>query len=269
MREIFHWPRSDRLVYFHESATPAFWDGYWEAQGKPPTISHRDYVVAVTKKYLDRGARILEGGCGRANKVKALADAGFSPIGIDFAEKSVQQARRYYPGLDIRMGDVRSLDFSNDSFDGYWSIGVIEHFWTGYDSILAEAARVLRPQGFIFLTAPWFSPYRQRKARSGGYATVDFEDEPELFYQFALGRKEVSTQLKRHGFKLIHWRGLGSETSMKQDMSTLRRQIDWIFASRGSIVKRVLRRAITAGLDPYCGHSFLAVAQLKITNPDS
>jgi SAM-dependent methyltransferase len=268
MREIVHWPRSERLIYFHESATPAFWDDYWQAQGQPPSASQRDYVVTVTKKYLEPGTRILEGGCGRANKVKALADAGFSPIGLDFAEKSVRQARRYYPELDIRLGDVRSLDFPDESFDGYWSIGVIEHFWNGYDAIFAEASRVLKPQGVLFLTAPWFSPYRQHKVRSGGYDCVDFQDEPELFYQFALGRKEVSFQLKRHGFELIRWRGMGSEISMKQDMTSFRRQIDWIFASRGSIAKRVLRRAITAGFDSYCGHSFLAVARRKATRPD-
>jgi ubiquinone/menaquinone biosynthesis C-methylase UbiE len=190
-----------------------------------------------------------------------MADFGFNAIGIDFAGDSVKQARLAYPGLDVRQGDVRSLDFPDRFFDGYWSIGVIEHFWTGYDSILAEAARVVRPEGFLFLTAPWMSPYRKYKARIGGYPGVDFSDEPDSFYQFALGRQEVCAQLVRHGFQLLRWRGLVSEISMTEDMTAFKPQIDWLLGSRGSIAKRVARRAIAAALNPYCGHSFLAIAK--------
>ena len=160
----------------------------------------------------------------------------------------------------MRQGDVRSLDFPDGSFDGYWSIGVIEHFWDGYDGILAEAARIVRRGGFLFLSAPWFSPYRRFKARRHGYPTVDFADQPELFYQFALARDDVSARLARHGFELLSWRGRAAEISMREDMKSCKRQIEWLFGSKGSIVKRVLRVALTRSLDPFCGHSFLAVA---------
>jgi SAM-dependent methyltransferase len=153
------------------------------------------------------------------------------------------------------------LDFPDGSFDGYWSIGVIEHFWKGYGEILAEAARVLRPKGFLFLTAPWFSPYRRRKAHSRGYAQMDFSEEPDFFYQFALSGREVRAQLAAHGFELLRWRGLASEISVKEDMTVCRAQVEWLLGSRGSILKRVLRRAIVGGLNSYCGHSFLAIAR--------
>jgi hypothetical protein len=50
---------------------------------------------------------------------------------------------------------------------------------------------------------------------------------------------------------------------MKEDMNSFRREIEWLFGSRGSIVKRALRLAIVRALDPYCGHSFLAIARRK------
>jgi SAM-dependent methyltransferase len=224
-------------------------------------VKPNDPVCTVTNRYLPRGARVLEGGCGRANKVKAMADAGFRAVGIDFAQESVSRAKLEYPGLDIRLGDVRSLDFPDGSFDGYWSIGVIEHFWKGCGEILAEAARILRPKGFLFLTAPWFSPYRRRKARANGYSQMDFASEPDAFYQFALSRQEVGAQLAAHGFEQLRWRGLASEISLKEDMTAWRAQIDWLLNSRGSVAKRVLRRVIAGGLNPYCGHSFLVVAR--------
>jgi len=261
MRDVVYWPAADRLVYFDEPATPEFWESYWQAEGEPPQISQRDYVVTATRKYLAPGVRVLEGGCGRGNRVRALADAGFSAIGVDYAANSVREAKGYYPGLDIRTGDVRSLDFPSGSFSGYWSIGVIEHFWTGYDSILAEAARVLKPNGVLFLTAPWLSPFRKRKIRAGEYSCADFADEPDFFFQFALSRQEVTAQLQQHGFTLLRWYGMASDISMQQDMTVYKRSIDWVFASRGSIFKRVLRRVLSTGLNPYCGHSFLAIAR--------
>ena len=261
MRQVVHWPKADRLVYLEEQATPEFWDARWEAEGSPLPVGPRDEVLTVTPKYLAAGARVLEGGCGRANKVKAMSDAGFDAVGLDFADETVRQARKNYPGIDIRSGDVRSLDFSDDSFDGYWSLGVIEHFWDGYDVILSEAARVIRSDGFLFLTAPWFSPYRKRKANSGAYQEMDFVGEPDSFYQFALTREEIQSRLQHHGFKLLRWQGLASEISMRDDMTAFRQPVDWLLGSRGSIVKRVLRRSITSGMNHYCGHTFLAVAR--------
>jgi hypothetical protein len=40
-----------------------------------------------------------------------------------------------------------------------------------------------------------------------------------------------------------------------------RAQFAWLLGSRGSLLKRLLRRAVVRGLNPYCGHSFLAVAR--------
>ena len=155
MRRVVYWQKADRLVYLDEKATPEFWDRRWQTEGTPPAVSPRDDVVTVTTKYLATGSRVLEGGCGRANKVKAMTDAGFDAIGIDFAEESVKRARLDYPGLDIRQGDVRSLDFADRYFDGYWSIDVIEHFWTGYDAILAEAGLSFLGLGVKASTPTW------------------------------------------------------------------------------------------------------------------
>jgi SAM-dependent methyltransferase len=192
-----------------------------------------------------------------------MVDAGFNAVGIDFAEKSVARARLDYPGLDIRQGDVRSLDFPEQAFDGYWSIGVIEHFWAGYGPILSEAARVLKSGGLLFLTAPWFSPYRRYKARTGGYLRADFDREPDSFYQFALGRKEVCKALQQHGFQVLRWSGLESAVSIKEDMTAFRQSIEWLFNSRGRLLKRAMRWVIAGSLNPYCGHSFLAVARRR------
>jgi SAM-dependent methyltransferase len=261
VRTVVYWRSADRLVYLDEKATPEFWDGHWKAEGAPPLRNRHDDVVVVSRTHLRPGSRVLEGGCGRGDKVKALSDAGFDAVGVDFAEQSVRHARRDFPGLDIRLGDVRALDIADRTFDGYWSLGVIEHFWDGYDVILAEAARVLRQDGLLFLTAPWLSPHRRRKARAGGYPIVDFSSEPASFFQFALCRSEILAALGRHGFQLIRWRGLAADVSLREDLAGLKRPLDWLLNSRGTLAKRVFRRVALRALSPYCGHSFLAVAR--------
>lgn len=268
MRRIVYSPRADRLVYLSERATPEFWDARWQAAGAPsPSRKHRE-IVRVTARYLAGGSRILEGGCGRSDKVKALADAGFAVTGVDFAPESVRRARLTYPGLEIREGDVRSLPFQAGIFDGYWSLGVIEHFWDGYDAILAEARRVLRPEGFLFLTAPWFSPYRRLKAGWGDYPHQDFDSEPQGFYQYALASREIVTSLDRHGFDVRRLSGISPETSMLEDMTGIQRPVRWLLGSRGSPPKRVLRRIVTGSVGGFCGHSFMAIARRRRGDPD-
>lgn len=260
-RRILYAPAMRRLVYLDEKATPEFWDARWKAEGAPVLSSFDREVATVTARHLVAGSHVLEGGCGRAAKVKALADADFSAVGVDFAAESVERARVMYPTLDIQKGDVRALPFPDSHFDGCWSIGVIEHFWDGYDEILTEAHRVIRSGGIFFLTAPWFSPYRQRKAREGGYPTAEFASEPDAFYQFALGREEVSGALKRIGFKLLSWHGFAPEISMREDMDSIRPAVSWLIGSRGALPKRVLRRIVTRSVADYCGHSFMAIAR--------
>lgn len=263
MREIRFLEEQDRLVYLEEKATPEFWDARWQNEGTPPPVGLNQEVVTVTSKFLPKAATVLEGGCGRAEKVKALTDAGFSAIGLDFAEETVKQAKVTFPDIDVRKGDVRALEFEDDYFDGYWSFGVIEHFWSGYDDILAEAARVIKPDGYLFLTAPWFSPYRRKKAKRDDYPRIEAKSEPDAFYQFALGREEVCAQLDKFGFDPVLWRGRSSAVSLKDDVTGFRKPIEWLFASRGSIVKRAFRRLLFTTLNAYCGHSFLAVARRR------
>ena len=161
-----------RLIYIAETASPEYWDHHWESKNLRAEITKKHFdqlVIPTTKKYLAPGSRVLEGGCGTGVHVFGLRQNGFESIGVDNAPETVRLAKEAVPEMDIRLGDVLTLDFEDNYFDGYWSIGVIEHFWDGYEPVLSEMKRLLKPGGYLFLTFPYMSPLRKWKARRGQY----------------------------------------------------------------------------------------------------
>lgn len=197
------------IGFFREKATPQFWDVHWKKDGL------REYVLSIktdavfipkVRKYLQSGSKILEGGCGQGLLVNALKHNGYNAIGIDYAKETVRNLNEHVPELDIRYGDVRELPFRDKTFDGYISAGVIEHFWEGYDKILFEMNRVIKQNGYLFLTFPYMSPIRKLKATLGIYSSLNNEETKIIinkFYQFALNHKTVTCDLKKYGFKLV------------------------------------------------------------------
>jgi SAM-dependent methyltransferase len=154
--KIHYWPEGKKLVFIKKEATSDFWDQQYqtelEPQGKLKLTRARGsrYWHSILQKYLpDKNALILEGGCGDGHLVDAMQYWGYKAVGVDFAERTIATTRKIAPELDLNIGDVRKLDYEDCSFDGYWSLGVIEHFWEGYSSILKEMYRVLKPGGFL------------------------------------------------------------------------------------------------------------------------
>lgn len=74
---------------------------------------------------------------------------------LDFAYDAVSRAR-LIPIIDGGIqGNLFSLPFRNDSVDGIWNLGVMEHFTDGdIDKILAEFHRVLKPYACAILFWP-------------------------------------------------------------------------------------------------------------------
>ena len=219
---------SSRLIQVYKTASPIFWDEKWSKEDIG-VYSSRSVapILSITKKYLSASSLILEGGCGTGGKVAAFTDAGFRVIGIDCADKTVARLNLLRPGYDVRKGDVFSLDISDGFFDGYWSFGVIEHFWNGYLGILHEANRVLRESGYLFLTFPCMSPVRKLKAEVGLYRDWGGgESEPDGFYQFMLDASAVIEDLNRSGFIVRESQVIQLASGVKQEFP-----IAWKFSS--------------------------------------
>ncbi len=98
------------------------------------------------------GERVLDLGCGAGRFVRALAEAGADPVGVELAEGALERARLNVPGAEfLRMDDEIPLE--NSSVDLVWCSEVLEHV-PDTAAFLSEARRVLRTGGRLLLTTP-------------------------------------------------------------------------------------------------------------------
>ncbi len=249
-------PLNDRILCIGQAATGEYWDALWSAKDFRAHITSTkgSWLTRITKKYVSCQAKILEGGCGLGNHVYALSKSGYQVTGVDFASKTVNYLNQVLPELDIRYADVRSLPFEDEAFDGYWSLGVIEHFWDGYTLISQEMHRVLRKGGYLFITFPWMSPLRKYKARRMRYLVWGpMQSAPEGFYQYLLSSESVSGNFRKLGFELIYEAGLDGLKGIKDELESGSSLLSRFYMSRNFLI-RALRYIVNSLMSNSCGH---------------
>ncbi len=251
-----------RLVFVGDQASLDYWEGVWEEQDLETMFRGSDHpeVLTSTQAYLPAGATVLEGGCGTGRYVYALREAGYRAVGVDFVARTLRRVHQAVPELELIVGDVFHLPLDEQTVDGCWSLGVIEHFWDGYEPILAEMRRVLRPGGVLFLAYPYCSPLRSWKAAFGCYERLDGTAEPPGFYQFALNPREVRRQCERFGLTLLAARpmsglgGLTAESPKLKEVSRSLRARPWLRS-----LLRGPKRVAEHLLQPLTAHSLLQI----------
>jgi 2-polyprenyl-3-methyl-5-hydroxy-6-metoxy-1,4-benzoquinol methylase len=101
------------------------------------------------------GKEVLDAGCGAGYGSALLGGAARRVVGVDRDEAAVAYARDRYAGENVsfQIGDLVELGFEDDSFDVVCAFEVIEHLPDAARH-LAEAARVLRPDGVYVVSTP-------------------------------------------------------------------------------------------------------------------
>jgi len=262
-----------RLVFIDKKSDfGSFWDAHWSCDDFALRVrkSKDPFVVGSTLRYLQVGDRILEGGCGRGAKVYALKKAGFDAYGIDFGRKTVKTINKELPELQVSYGDVRELPFENNFFNGYWSLGVIEHFYDGYEAIVKEMFRVLRPSGYVFLTVPTMSPFRKLKAMMKMYPEFYEATKPrEMFYQFALPPSQIRQSFEVAGFECVLHRYQNWFKGFKDECTLLKPFLQGFYDGKTlfhKIVYRMLIQPSERVFSPLFGHiSFFVFRKMGIS----
>jgi len=145
-------------------------EGYKEFITSEGAHLSRRLTQALEAAEIAPGMRVLDVGCGRGEILQHCAELGAQAYGMDYALVAAQMAQRLATGdgeegnaAYVCLADAKQLPFSATSFDRVLMFDLVEHLhpWE-LDQALAEARRVLRPDGRLIIhTAPnvWYNRF--------------------------------------------------------------------------------------------------------------
>jgi dolichol-phosphate mannosyltransferase len=146
---------------------PQHWDRYWQESqlrtkrvyGAIASLYRRTFIRPRLHRALRRtfgsGACLLHAGCGGGEVDQGLHEH-LRITALDISPDALALYRTNNPAVvRVRHGDILALPYEDHCFDGYYSLGVVEHFTEAQlDRLLGEAHRVLRPGGKLLLFWP-------------------------------------------------------------------------------------------------------------------
>jgi SAM-dependent methyltransferase len=194
-----------RLKRYSHAADVDYWTQLWEAAQSVSYArelrGHLPHQLRGTfARWVERGARVLEAGCGLGHFTVAATALGFAAQGLDWSEPTIKRLRQQFPSIPWRVGDVRDLPFGAGSFDAVYSPGVCEHFEEGPVEVLGETHRVLRPGGIAIISTPCFNSWLERRASAFGTKP---ESSESAFFEYAFTPEGLAGALRHIGFDIV------------------------------------------------------------------
>jgi 2-polyprenyl-3-methyl-5-hydroxy-6-metoxy-1,4-benzoquinol methylase len=142
---------------------------------------------------LERGARVLDVGCGRGVLLSELAARGFEAHGVELRPEAAHGAD---PRARIRIvAELAAARYPDAWFDAVIVWHVLEHL-RDPAATLGEIQRVLRPGGRLVVAVPNFSSLQARWAGAAWFHL----DLPRHLYHFPLSA--LRRLLERNGFEV-------------------------------------------------------------------
>lgn len=116
-------------------------------------------LTSMVRRHMD-GRRVLDLACGNGRWLDRFRPRDYT--GLDLNERMLERARQRYPGAEFVRGDMTSLPFDDEVFDGVVSLfGAMGHLpLEGQICMMREARRVMETDGVaIFTNGNVWSPF--------------------------------------------------------------------------------------------------------------
>ena len=148
------------------------WDGHWSREFVTLNILfrwYRKYIMSNAlsyyfEKYFPKEGIFVECGSGSSLTSHLIKKYNHNRkhnhnrklIAVDISKKALQEARSNGKIDDLIHADItKHLPFENESIDGIWNLGVMEHFTQEeIDCAMKEFYRVLKKGSYIILFIP-------------------------------------------------------------------------------------------------------------------
>ena len=107
------------------------------------------------------GAQIIELGCGAAKFAREVLEREpetvFTCLEVDATQMALNRAQPAHPRLHWVEAGAQAIPFGDEQFDGAMMLKSLHHIPVALmDQALAEAARVLKPGGWLYVSEPIF-----------------------------------------------------------------------------------------------------------------
>ncbi|MFX1569066.1 MAG: class I SAM-dependent methyltransferase [Promethearchaeota archaeon] len=182
--------RKERSESYRDLFREALSDDYPEEANPDGFVSLTEMQTIAKNLNVGPGKTFVDLGCGRGGPGLWIArETGANYIGIDFAETAIEGAKHRAKNFKIQgtfkfqVGNMVSLNFLENSFDGAISIDVIS-FLPDPLTAIKEVARILRSKT-IFIFTSW----EHRKSRrvndfrphllDAGFEIKSYTEQPE------------------------------------------------------------------------------------------
>jgi SAM-dependent methyltransferase len=161
------------------------------------------------------GERVLDLGCGAGRFLRALAEHGCEPVGVEIAEAALDRARVNAPAAELhRIEPDGDLPLTDGSIDLVWCSETLEHV-ADTAGLLREVHRVLGPAGRLLVTTPY---HGRIQGAALALTRFDVHFDPVGQHLRFFTRSSLAGALERHGFERVDVRAVGRVPLLRETL---------------------------------------------------
>lgn len=166
------------------------------------TSGYEKIIERMQKEIPDKnGSLIYDMGCGSGVFTSYIEKAypRSKVIGLDISDGCISKAKKDFPNIDFRVGDVEATKIRSHSVDVVCYTGILHHF-ADFSKVAKEASRILKAGGKVFSYDPnFFNPpfWLYRNKNSPFYSSVGITSNERL-----LKPKEIKEVFGESGIEM-------------------------------------------------------------------
>lgn len=184
-------------------------------------------IVPIFLKYIKKQDKIIEAGCGPGGWVYFMQELGYKNIiGVDNNPAILDRGKELK--VQLENDDILNSKFTDNSFDIYISLGVIEHSEIGPGAALLEAKRIVKKNGIVFISTPLNNPLRllvNHPIRDLINIFKKIKGKKLYFSEYRFWKRELINHIQNAGFEVLEV--VPNDYSLTQSDYSLGFYTDW------------------------------------------
>ena len=130
-------------------------NGHDSPLGKVSKKKWTEYLDNKVKKIkIKKNSNILEYGCGSGAFLSHFYNNNFNLYGIDYSKNQIEKAKKFFPKIHFKVGEISKIDQFRIKFDVIFS-NVVFHYFDNYsyaNTLIKKMLSNLNSNGIIFIT---------------------------------------------------------------------------------------------------------------------